>query len=151
MNNEHRLQAAPALQDKDESIYQALMTAIVEHQLPPGSKLPEEALAEVFAVSRTGIRKVLQRLAAVQLVTLTPKRGAHVTSPSVEESQAIFRTRALLEVANLPDVIARCQPPHLAALENIIQREQQAHEAHDGPAAIRHSADFHIQIGRAHV
>jgi hypothetical protein len=34
MNNEHRLQAAPALQDKDESIYQALMTAIVEHQLP---------------------------------------------------------------------------------------------------------------------
>ena len=65
MNNEHRLQAAPALQDKDESIYQALMTAIVEHQLPPGSKLPEEALAEVFAVSRTGIRKVLQRLAAV--------------------------------------------------------------------------------------
>ncbi len=122
------------------------MTAIVEHQLPPGSKLPEEALAEVFAVSRTGIRKVLQRLAAVQLVTLTPKRGAHVTSPSVEESQAIFRTRALLEVANLPDVIARCQPPHLAALENIIQREQQAHEAHDGPAAIRHSADFHIQL-----
>lgn len=92
MNNEHRLQTAPALQDKDESIYQALMTAIVEHQLPPGSKLPEEALAEVFAVSRTGIRKVLQRLAAVQLVTLTPKRGAHVTSPSVEESQAIFRT-----------------------------------------------------------
>lgn len=84
----------------------ALMTAIVEHQLPPGSKLPEEALAEVFAVSRTGIRKVLQRLAAVQLVTLTPKRGAHVASPSVEESQAIFRTRALLEVANLPDVIA---------------------------------------------
>ncbi len=146
MNNEHRLQAAPALQDKDESIYQALMTAIVEHQLPPGSKLPEEALAEVFAVSRTGIRKVLQRLAAVQLVTLTPKRGAHVTSPSVEESQAIFRTRALLEVANLPDVIARCQPPHLAALENIIQREQQAHAAHDGPAAIRHSADFHIQL-----
>lgn len=146
MNNEHRLQAAPALQDKDESIYQALMTAIVEHQLPPGSKLPEEALAEVFAVSRTGIRKVLQRLAAVQLVTLTPKRGAHVTSPSVEESQAIFHTRALLEVANLPDVIARCQPPHLAALENIIQREQQAHEAHDGPAAIRHSADFHIQL-----
>ena len=90
MNNEHRLQAAPALQDKDESIYRALMTAIVEHQLPPGSKLPEEALAEVFAVSRTGIRKVLQRLAAVQLVTLTPKRGAHVTSPSVEESRRSF-------------------------------------------------------------
>ncbi len=45
MNNEHRLQAAPALQDKDESIYQALMTAIVEHQLPPGSKKSEKFFA----------------------------------------------------------------------------------------------------------
>ena len=45
MNNQQRLQAAPELHDKDESIFQALMTAIVEHQLPPGSKLPEEALA----------------------------------------------------------------------------------------------------------
>lgn len=134
MSNQHRLQAAPELQDKDESIYQALMTAIVEHQLPPGSKLPEEALAEVFGVSRTGIRKVLQRLATVQMVALTPKRGAQVASPTVEEAQAIFRTRALLEVANLPDVLTRCQPPHLAALEAIIRQEQQAHE-----------------IGRAHV
>ncbi|WP_210454840.1 GntR family transcriptional regulator, partial [Pantoea ananatis] len=116
MNNINSLQTAPDLHDKDESIFQALMTAIVEHQLLPGSKLPEEALAEVFGVSRTGIRKVLQRLAAVQMVTLTPKRGAHVACPTVEEAQQIFRTRALLEVANLPDVLAHCQPPHLAAL-----------------------------------
>ena len=146
MSHENRLHAAPGLQDKDEAIYQALMTAIVEHQLPPGSKLPEEALAEVFGVSRTGIRKVLQRLAAVQMVTLTPTRGAQVASPTEEEAREIFRTRELLEVANLPDVLARCQPPHLAALEAIIRQEQQAHEACNGPAAIRYSAEFHIQL-----
>ena len=146
MSNQHRLQAAPELQDKDESIYQALMTAIVDHQLPPGSKLPEEALAEVFGVSRTGIRKVLQRLATVQMVALTPKRGAQVASPTVEEAQEIFRTRALLEVATLPDVLARCQPPHLVALEAISREEQQAHDRYDGPAAIRYSAEFHIQL-----
>ena len=146
MSNQHRLQAAPELQDKDESIYQALMTAIVEHQLPPGSKLPEEALAEVFGVSRTGIRKVLQRLATVQMVALTPKRGAQVASPTVEEAQEIFRTRALLEVAIRPVVLARCPPPHLAAVEAIIREEQQAHERYDGPAAIRYSAEFHIQL-----
>lgn len=146
MNHANGLQAAPELQDKDEYIFQALMTAIVEHQLLPGSKLPEEALAEVFGVSRTGIRKVLQRLAAVQMVTLTPRRGAHVASPTVEDARQIFRTRALLEVANLPDVLARCRAPHLAALEGVIRQEQQAHEAYDGPAAIRHSASFHIQL-----
>lgn len=146
MKSETGLKTASDLSDKDEPIYQALMTAIVEHQLPPGSKLPEEALSEVFGVSRTGIRKVLQRLAAVQMITLTPKRGAQVATPSVEEAQDIFRTRSLLECANLPDVLAHCRGPHLAALEKINQQEQQAHAMHDGAAAIRLSAAFHIQL-----
>lgn len=146
MKSEHGLKTASDLNDKDEPIFQALMTAIVEHQLPPGSKLPEEALAEVFGVSRTGIRKVLQRLAAVQMVSLTPKRGAHVATPGVEEAQDIFRTRTLIECANLPFVLERCQPPHLAALETLAREEQQARDEHDGPAAIRLSAAFHIHL-----
>jgi hypothetical protein len=50
------LQTPADLEDKENFIWQSLMTAIVEHQLPPGSKLPEEALADVFGVSRTGIQ-----------------------------------------------------------------------------------------------
>jgi len=146
MKNENSLQTACGLKDKDELIFQALMNAMVERQLPPGSKLPEEALSEVFGVSRTGIRKVLTRLAAVQMVVLTPKRGAQVASPGVEEAQDIFRTRELLECANLPAVLARCQSTHLAGLEKLIRREQQAHEERDGPAAIHLSAAFHIQL-----
>jgi len=137
---------AADLTDKDEPIYQALMNAIVEHQLPPGSKLPEEALAEVFGVSRTGIRKVLQRLAAVQMVTLLPRRGAQVTTPGVDEARDIFRTRALIECASLPAVLAHLQPSHLAGLAQRIAQEQQAHDARDGAAAIRLSAAFHIEL-----
>lgn len=146
MMSETGLKTASDLSDKDEPIYQALLRAIVEHQLPPGSKLPEEALSDAFGVSRTGIRKVLQRLAAVQMVTLTPKRGAQVAMPGVDEARDIFRTRSLIECANLPQVIAHCQAPHIAALENINQQEQQAHTRRDGATAIRLSAAFHIQL-----
>lgn len=146
MKNKTGQRTAFDLNDKDEPIYQALMNAIVEHQLPPGSKLPEEALCQVFGVSRTGIRKVLQRLAAVQMITLTPGRGAQVAMPGVEEAKEIFRTRVLLEVANLPAVLAHLQSPHLVALETLIRQEQQAHQQHDGPSAIRLSAAFHIQM-----
>ncbi|WP_130834107.1 GntR family transcriptional regulator [[Erwinia] mediterraneensis] len=146
MKSEAGQRTASDLNDKDEPIYRALLSAIVEHQLPPGSKLPEEALSRVFGVSRTGIRKVLQRLAAVQMITLTPKRGAQVTMPGVGEAKEIFQTRALLEVANLPAVLAHLQPPHLVALEALIGQEQQAHQQHDGAAAIRLSANFHIQL-----
>lgn len=146
MKSETGQRQAAELHQKDEAIYQALMNAIVEHQLPPGSKLPEEALSAVFGVSRTGIRKVLQRLAAVQMVTLTPKRGAQVTTPGVDEARDIFRTRSLIECANLPAVLAHLQAPHLAALAQLIEQENQAHADRDGAAAIRLSAAFHIQL-----
>ncbi|KAA9002756.1 GntR family transcriptional regulator [Affinibrenneria salicis] len=146
MKSETGLKTSADLMDKDEPIYQALLTAIVEHQLPPGSKLPEEALSEVFGVSRTGIRKVLQRLAAVQMVTLTPKRGAQVATPGMEEAQDIFRSRSLIECANLPFVLEHCRSTHLVALERLNQQEQQAHLDYNGPAAIRLSAAFHIQL-----
>ncbi|MEJ8322111.1 GntR family transcriptional regulator [Kosakonia sacchari] len=146
MNQQIGLRTPADLEDKEHLIWQSLMTAIVEHQLPPGSKLPEEALAEVFGVSRTGIRKVLTRLATVQMITMTPRRGAFVANPGVEESKAIFTTRKMIECANLPLVLEHLQSPHLAALENIIAQEEEAHQSHDGAAAIRHSAAFHIQL-----
>lgn len=140
------LNTAYFTEDKDDHIYNALVKSIVEHQLLPGSKLPEEALAEAFSVSRTGIRRVLQRLAAVQLVTLLPKRGAHVTTPDAEESRDVFATRKILECANLPQVVARCQSMHLVALKKLVQEEKHAHDARDGTAAIRLSAAFHVQL-----
>jgi len=146
MTSWNGLNTAYFTEDKDDHIYNALVKSIVEHQLLPGSKLPEEALADVFSVSRTGIRRVLQRLAAVQLVTLLPKRGAHVTTPDAEESRDVFATRKILECANLPLVIARCQSTHLVAMKKLVQEEKRAHEERDGAAAIRLSAAFHVQL-----
>ena len=146
MTSWNGLNTAYFTEDKDDHIYNALVKSIVEHQLLPGSKLPEEALADVFSVSRTGIRRVLQRLAAVQLVTLLPKRGAHVTTPDAEESRDVFATRKILECANLPLVIARCQSTHLVAMKKLVQEEKRAHEERNGAAAIRLSAAFHVQL-----
>ena len=146
MTSWNGLNTAYFTEDKDDHIYNALVKSIVEHQLLPGSKLPEEALAEVFSVSRTGIRRVLHLLAAVQLVTLLPKRGAHVTTPDAEESRDVFATRKILECANLPLVIAHCQSPHLVALKKLVQEEKRAHDERDGAAAIRLSAAFHVQL-----
>ena len=132
--------------EKEHKIREALMKAIVEHQLPPGSKLPEEALAEAFGISRTGIRKVLTRLATVQMVNMTPKRGAFVASPDEQESRHIFRTRSLVELANLQDVTAQLQPADLHELSGILTQEHEAHHQRDAAAAIRHSARFHIRL-----
>ena len=52
-----------AAQERDEIIYQHLHAAICDSRLLPGTRLPEDTLAETFGASRTIIRKVLQRLA----------------------------------------------------------------------------------------
>ena len=132
--------------EKEHKIREALMKAIVEHQLPPGSKLPEEALAEAFGISRTGIRKVLTRLATVQMVNMTPKRGAFVANPDEQESRHIFRTRSLVELANLPDVTTRVRSADVRELTEIMTLEHQAHHQRDAASAIRYSAMFHIRL-----
>lgn len=61
-------------------MYDRMVSAILDHRLPPGTKLVEDKLAAAFGVSRTRVRPVLVRLANEQVVTLTPNQigRAHV-------------------------------------------------------------------------
>ncbi len=42
---------------QDDIVYGHIFDAILEQRLPPGTKLSEEALGEIFGVSRTIIRR----------------------------------------------------------------------------------------------
>jgi hypothetical protein len=46
----------------DQRIYDAVFGAVMGHRLPPGTKLTEASLCELFHVSRTIVRKALLRL-----------------------------------------------------------------------------------------
>ena len=69
----------------------------MEQALPPGAKLPEDAIGERFGASRTIVRYALGQLAAEGLVELRRNRGAVVATPSWEEARDIFDTRLGLE------------------------------------------------------
>ncbi len=101
---------------KDEEIYKQIYNAIVDHQLAPDTKLPEDALAESFNVSRTIIRKVLLGLSHEGLVTTAPKRGARVAKPTIQEGKEVFEARRIIEVAALPLVIEKVNNAQLVKL-----------------------------------
>jgi DNA-binding GntR family transcriptional regulator len=140
------LAAASAGQDKDEAIYLHLHTAIFEAHLAPGTRLPEDALSRSFGVSRTIIRKVLQRLGHEGLVDIRPNRGAVVGEPSVDESREVFATRKILECGALPEVVQRATAADLKALAAIVAQEDAAQKDGDRPAAIRLSGEFHVRL-----
>lgn len=142
--------ASPAMSDstlsRDEQIYQDILEAIVEHRLLPGTRLPEDALAEVFAISRTGIRKVLQRLALERLVTLRTNRGAEVAQPTAKEAQDVFAARQLIEPALMPAVAEQIDDAQLKTLRTLVDQEHQAQREGLHSRAIQLSARFHVQL-----
>ncbi len=133
---------------RDEEIYRHIYTAIVEHNLAPDTKLPEDALAESFNVSRTIIRKVLLGLAHEGLVTSAPKKGARVAHPSVKEGKEVFEARRVIEVAAIPLVIEKIDDSKLKVLLDLNREQREALKAQNLKRAIRLSGEFHMALIR---
>lgn len=139
-------QASSAAQTSTADIVERVTAAIVEHRLPPGTKLGEESLGEVFGVSRTKVREALFQLARDKLVSLQPGRGAFVARPDVREAREIFEARRVLERAIVFRVTHSAAATDLAKLRAHIGREREAMQAKDTRAATRLSGEFHSLI-----
>ncbi len=133
---------------RDEAIYRNLYAAIVENDLAPGTKLPEDTLAEAFGVSRTSIRKVLQRLSYERLVDVRLNRGASVAQPSVKEARDVFAARRIVECGAMPQVVAKATPERLEPLRDIVHREHEAEARGDRREAIYLSGLFHVELAK---
>ena len=126
-----------------DMIFERILGAILQHRLPPGTKLGEERLASVFGVSRTQVRQALARLTHDRIVTLIANRGAFVSSPTVDEAREVFEARRLIEPHLIRRVAASATPAQIRKLRHNVKLEAQARAADDKRAVIRLSGDFH--------
>lgn len=133
----------------EQAIHQVISSALLSARLPPGAPLRENALAEVFGVSRERIRKVLLRLGTERLLELIPNRGAFVAAPTLEQAREIYEARRVLEggvvghLAHLLDAAAADE------LQAHLRKEQAAAEAGERAESIRLSGEFHQLLARA--
>ena len=110
----------------DEIIYRQMLNAIVEHQLPPGARLPEDRLSEAFGVSRTGIRKVLQRLALEHFVGIENNKGAHVKRPNEAEASEVLHSHILIEPQLIPALLVYWNAEHSERFRIMVTEEKRA-------------------------
>ncbi|MEM5527991.1 GntR family transcriptional regulator [Gammaproteobacteria bacterium AS21] len=129
-----------------EQIVERITDAVMEHRLPPGSKLAEDKLASAFNVSRTKIRQAFILLANEGLITLHANRGAFVTSPTTEQTRDIFKTRRLIEPEIIREVTAKATAQDLARLRKHLKEESKARHADDRRKVIRLSGEFHLLL-----
>jgi DNA-binding GntR family transcriptional regulator len=130
-------------------VHERIWSAIVEHSLPPETRLVESELCEIFGVGRTRVRQVLQRLAHERVVTLMRNRGAMVSRPSVREAREVFAARRLIETSVVETVIKSATRKDIKRLQEHVAREQDAWRANDRRAILKLSGEFHILLAEA--
>jgi len=74
-----------------------LRMAVINGQLPKGTRLVEHQLAADFGVSRGPVRSALQVLEGEGLVETLPSGGMASAGFSVNDLASLFRVRHLLE------------------------------------------------------
>ncbi|WP_295380543.1 GntR family transcriptional regulator [uncultured Pseudacidovorax sp.] len=146
MTSEDSSPAAATTALTEAQMYERIVSAILDHKLPPGTKLVEDKLASAFGVSRTRIRPVLVRLANEQVVTLTPNRGATIAEPTQEEAREVFGARRLIEPTLVELFVARASDADVQRLRASAEAEETARTSGDMRRAIRLAGDFHLAI-----
>ncbi len=75
----------------------SMREGILTAALPPGTRLRQEKLAEMFGTSRIPVREALRALEYEGLVTSVPYRGFTVTELDADDIEEVYDLRILLE------------------------------------------------------
>jgi DNA-binding GntR family transcriptional regulator len=117
----------------NEQLYRTLRARIIHLELAPGTRLTEETLAREFGISRTPVRRVLDRLAHDGLVTINPGSGASVSTIDFHAMREVWALR--LKIADLVGDFVRLPAPEetterlealLARLDTVATAEELA-------------------------
>jgi DNA-binding GntR family transcriptional regulator len=130
-------------------VYERIWNAIMDHSLPPETRLVEERLCEIFGLGRTRLRQVLQRLAHERVVTLMPNRGAMVSRPSIREAREVFAARRVIEAGIVEAFLETATRSDLKRIHDHLSREKAAWRENNRRAMLKLSGEFHLVIAEA--
>jgi DNA-binding GntR family transcriptional regulator len=99
-----------------------IQARVLSGEIVRGARLPQEALAAEFGVSRTPVREALRKLQAAGVVEVLPNRGAVVRGPSAREIRESYEVRTELEGLAAELATARMADAHLLRLREAEER-----------------------------
>jgi DNA-binding GntR family transcriptional regulator len=136
-----------------DQVHGALLERIVAGELPPGSRLRQEALAEELGVSRTPLREALVRLASEGLVEFTPNRGATVAARDFTDMEQAWCARLVIEPGAARLAAERRDPDAVRRLRECARRQRAV--AGDVTTSFALNREFHLTLvqasGNAHL
>lgn len=135
--------------DGNDDVYERIWSAIIDHSLPPKTRLVENDLCQIFGVGRTRMRQVLQRLAHEHVVTLMRNRSAEVSRPGVREAREVFQARRLIEADVVGSVLRSVTRKEVKRLEDHLARETDAWRTNNRRLSLKLTGAFHLVLAEA--
>lgn len=123
--------------------------AIISGELPLGSKLSEQRLADTLGISRSPVRDALAALQSEGLVNVSPKRGSFVFTPDLRDVDELCEHRAVLETAAIHKGLTRNHPALISQLDAAITAMQRALDKPDPQGYSVGDRQFHKAIVQA--
>jgi DNA-binding GntR family transcriptional regulator len=134
-----------------EQLFHKLTEAIMQGELPLGSKISEPVLARRYGVSRGPLREALHRLQERKLITRSANQGARVIERTPKALYELFVVREALESMAAREAVKQCSKEDIEALRNSVSRHEAELEALPESEPYRQGSpdeDFHFLIVR---
>jgi DNA-binding GntR family transcriptional regulator len=129
-----------------EDVADRLREQIFSKQLPSGSWLDEQSLADQFGISRTPMREAIKVLASEGLVTIKMRRGAYVTEIIRRDLEQIFTVLSLLEGQAAKEAATKATEDELNLLDHLHHRLEKAAADRDLEQFFEINVKFHDLI-----
>jgi DNA-binding GntR family transcriptional regulator len=129
-----------------DQVLAELRHRIVNGDYPPGQRLTEDRLAADFGVSRNPVREALRIVQAEGLVTMTPRRGAVVSTPDASTIADLFAVRTSLETVAARLAAERATPGDVSDLRTLLEAAQRATERADFSRVAELNNELHLRV-----
>lgn len=129
---------------KQQAVYEALRSEIMDGRLQPGEVLVIDSLARRFQVSIIPVREALRQLQAERLVEIQPHTGVKVTPVDISALPEIFALLGALETASALHALAALTAGDLEEMESILARLEATAASGDSSGFEQANRQFHL-------
>lgn len=130
----------------EQEITRRLIEAIFEQRLPPGERITENQLAEIFGVSRSVVRLSMSKLSEIGVFKKTPNLGYTIAAPSRAEARMMLDVRKMIEPGMVRSIAMSRSANDMQRLARHIATEEAARQAGDRSTLVRLTGEFHLKL-----
>jgi DNA-binding GntR family transcriptional regulator len=129
-----------------EAVATELRREIVSGELPPGTQILQDRVAEQFGVSRVPVREALKMLEGEGQISYEPHRGYFVTELDIGELIEVYHIRNVLEAEAVRYAIPRMTSEDDERLEAALLDTEEATKQDDIVALTAANRRFHFAL-----